>query len=162
MTHSTLVENSFISQTTKLDPPLAHATLPRCPPGPLDLPGSNPCPYVSSSSSSILNSFLTNSLGPADDCISPAGFAAVTAVWGTAGKGVVVNPPGPCPLPPLPPTLGSCDTRSSSLTDREALKPPPPPSSDRPVVAIEFADHGPGVGGDCPDAMDRAPYCVGG
>lgn len=77
-----------MSQTTNVDPPLPHPTLPLLAPSGLGCPGGIPLPYIALSSSSILYSFLMNSEGPAAaPPASPAAMAAAAEAAATAFDG---------------------------------------------------------------------------
>ena len=127
-THSTFVVNSFMSQTTKLDPPLPHPTEPLFAPCSRFAPGGLPLPNIALSSSSIRYSFLMNSDGP--DCPPPSPPPPPAALFDnpacrmlsddlTEVRGMEVNPAPPFEegsLPEFGRTDRSCDTKSSSLT----------------------------------------------
>jgi len=126
-TDKTLVVNSFISQTTKLDPPLPHPTDPLFAPCSRFAPAGLPFPYIALSSSSIRYSFLMNSEGP--DCPPPsppppaappeAPPCRILSVDFTDVSGIDVKPVAPFEegsLPDVGLTARSCDTKSSSFT----------------------------------------------
>lgn len=153
-THNTLVVKSFMSHTTKLDPPRPHPTDPLFAPCSRFAPAGLPLPNIALSSSSIRYSFLMNSDGPLGAPAPPSLFAPLVPSFDcVAESGIDDRPPaaaGPAADDAILDVGGradrSCETRSSSLTRV--------PVSGRPVCGM-----GADVGwtDDQPIAPERDP-----